>query len=136
MSVIFGEAPRHPQSITLLIKGTNYEIQSPPGDVGLKWARSVHLAADLAGGRNVTKDDRRVQLLLDDASEREMVEELLGDTLPAMLADGVPWSTVQHAAQTVLAWVSIDVETARRFWVMAAPKAVKPKRSPAKKQTR
>lgn len=136
MSVMFGEAPRYPQSITLLIQGVNYEISSPPGDVGLKWSRSVHLAADLAGGRPVAKDDRRVQLLLDDAGEREMVEELLGDTLPEMLANGVPWSIIQHAAQAVLAWVSIDVETARKFWVMDAPKAAKPAKASTRKRTR
>lgn len=133
MSVMFGEAPKLAPSITLLINGTNYTVESPRGDIGLRYTRLSIAAARVASKKEVSPE-LRAKLVLDDSDERMFIEDMLGDTLAAMVAGGVQWPIIQHAAATTLVWISYGVEAAVSYWQQKAP--AKPKAAAGKARSK
>ena len=133
MSVMFGEAPKLAPSITLLINGTNYTVESPRGDIGLRYTRLSSAAARVASKKEVSPE-LRAKLVLDDSDERMFIEHMLGDTLAAMVAGGVQWPIIQHAAATTLVWISYGVEAAVSYWQQKAP--AKPKAAAGKARSK
>ena len=73
-------------------------------------ANSGKLTADAVA------NDPRTKAVLDDAEERELMVSLLGPTLDEMIADGLPWSMIQHVNQTVMIWCVYGMDSAAAFW--------------------
>lgn len=107
--------------INLPIGGKTYRVNSPDAKTGLLVSRLMSVAVDLAAGHEV-EEDARMQLILDDKDELDMMTRVLGkETLDAMIEDKVPWPMVQHALQTTMIWVAQGLPSAEAFWVSVMP---------------
>lgn len=106
-------------------KRKTYHINSPSGRDGLKIEQVTQVAVTLAtGGEDINTE------LMDDDEERSMFQLLLGDQYEEMLADGVTWAWLRHAALTCLMWVSSGLSTAERYWASAGdPERMAPNRA-------
>jgi len=106
-------------SLTLPVPGRDgtvreYRIASPSSEDGLWIERLTGIG--MRAARTGQAPDTE---LLDDDAERNLYQRLLGDTYEAMLADGVTWAWLKHAAKTVLIWCNTSLVDAERFWVAA-----------------
>lgn len=91
-----------------------YRIDSPSGRDGLKIEAITQAAVTLVqGGEDIDTE------LLDDDEERDTFKLLLGDVYEEMLADGVKWVWLRHAALTCLMWVNSGLQTAEQYWASA-----------------
>lgn len=105
--------------IHLPIKGKTYRIQSPSARTGLMVTRLMGIGMDANSGKltaDAVANDPRTKAVLDDAEERELMVSLLGPTLDEMIADGLPWSMIQHVNQTVMIWCVYGMDSAAAFW--------------------
>lgn len=113
-------------SITLPLPGRNgktkvYEIPAVDGETGL-WAE--RLFAEIMKAHEGGKPDAGK---LDDGDERIFYERMLGDTLGEMIADGVKWPRISHAAMTVYTWTTTNRDTAVKYWDAGGnPESVRP----------
>lgn len=142
----FGAAPQLVSSIGLtcstLLGDKEYKIQSPEAATALSYVRLMSLGMSAVNGHEIRDDDPRLtRLKLDDTQERTFLEDMLGDTLDTMLADGVDLPTIQHAGMTVLVWIWQGVDTAGRYWhgesmgKALAPKAPQDRKPKARRRT-
>ncbi|MGV8846371.1 DUF7426 family protein [Tessaracoccus sp.] len=116
----FGAAPKLVSSIELtvptLLGDQTFQIQSPKADVALRYITMVNLGVSAASGVDVSEDPRLARLALDDDQEKTFTEEMLQDTLQAMLDAEVPYPYIQHASMTTLLWIWRGVDTAQAYW--------------------
>lgn len=130
--------------ITLPIRGKDYTIQPPDALTGLEVSRLMSLTVDAVAGRDI-EDDPRVQQVLDAHTKagESLENRVLGPALDEMVADGVPWPSVQLAFQTTMLWITQGAEVAARYWAAGggamgkapqAPSDHKPKRTTRKAQ--
>ncbi|MGI5252772.1 DUF7426 family protein [Actinacidiphila glaucinigra] len=116
-------------TLTLPIKGREYVVEAPSAEIGLRTQALVQAAAIAADG------GRTNERILADAAERDMYADLLGDTHARMIADGVKWPALKHAALTTMVWVVQDREAAERYWNAGGdPKAAAPNRASRRSQ--
>lgn len=111
--------------ITLPIDGTEYTIPGPDAQTGLLVTRLMTLAADAAQGADLD-GDQRVELVLEDADERDLMVRVLGPAFDQMIAGNVRWSMMQHAMQTAMVWISQGSDAAELYWLSggaSGPKA-------------
>lgn len=98
------------ESLHLPIAGKVYTVPAPSAEVGLRTQAIVHAAAVAADG------GRADEQILADAAERDLYADVLGSAHAEMVADGVPWPALKHAAITAMVWISQDKSAAERFW--------------------
>ncbi|MYX36724.1 MULTISPECIES: hypothetical protein [unclassified Streptomyces] len=117
------------ETLTLPIKGREYVIEAPSAEVGLRTQAIVQAAAIAADG------GRANERVLADAAERDMYADLLGPAYEQMIADGVKWPRLKHAALTAMVWVVQSREQAERYWNLGGdPKAAAPNRASRRSQ--
>lgn len=98
-------------SIDLPIDGTVYTVYDVDAETGL-WAQSVlEVGAAAYNGQDLDGAE-----LLDDDAERGVYQRLLAGTFDQMCADGVAWNDIKHASITALVWITVDEESATRYW--------------------
>lgn len=126
----------------LPIGGKVYRVKSPDAATGLYAQRTLVNGMKVAAGEDLSPEDAAA-LQLSDAQERDLYPRLLGDCYQQMIADGVLWELVKHAALTIYVWVGYNREAAEGFWEnVPAGEAPRPtpqdhkapaKKTPAKK---
>ncbi|MFD6885140.1 hypothetical protein [Streptomyces sp. NPDC059957] len=98
------------EALTLPIRGKPYRVPAPSAEVGLLTQALVHAAAVAADG------GRADEQVLADAAERNHYRDVLGPTYDELIADGVSWPELKHAALTCMVWIAQDRVAAERFW--------------------
>ncbi|QCX77673.1 hypothetical protein C9F11_20190 [Streptomyces sp. YIM 121038] len=112
------------ETLVLPIKGRRYTIEAPSAETGLRVQTIVQAAAVAASGGQVDEE------ALGDAAEGDLYRDLLGDAYDQMLADGVKWPALKHAARTAIAWVVQDKAAAERVWLSGGdPSRLAPNRA-------
>jgi hypothetical protein len=95
-------------------KTKTYRVESPSGRDGLKIEQITQIAVTLVqGGEDINTE------MLDDSEEKDTFRLLLGPVYDEMLADGVKWVWLRHAALTCLMWVNSGLQTAEQYWASA-----------------
>lgn len=118
------------ETLELPISGRLYTVPAPSAEVGLRTQAIVHAAAVAADGGRV--DDQ----VLGDAAERDLYAELLGPAHEQMVADGVTWPALKHAAITTMVWVAQDKAAAEKYWNAAGdPSRLAPNRAARRSQS-
>ncbi|MGW2062807.1 DUF7426 family protein [Streptomyces sp. NPDC001937] len=116
-------------TLSLPIKGRTYVVEAPSAEIGLRTQAIVQAAAIAQDG------GRANERVLADAAERDLYADLLGDAYDEMVADGVKWPALKHAALTAMVWVVHSREQAERFWNSGGdPKAMAPNRASRRSQ--
>ncbi|MCT9090587.1 hypothetical protein N4G70_17240 [Streptomyces sp. ASQP_92] len=112
------------ESLPLPIGGTLYTVPAPTAEVGLRTQALINAAAVAADGGKVDEQ------VLGDAAERDLYRDVLGTAHDQMVADGVPWPALKHAALTSMVWIAQDKGAAERFWNAAGdPSRLAPNRA-------
>ncbi|MFJ7902372.1 hypothetical protein ACIQ6V_18080 [Streptomyces sp. NPDC096198] len=112
------------ESLPLPIGGRIYTVPAPSAEVGLRTQALINAAAVAADGG---KADEQV---LGDAAERDLYRDVLGTAHDEMVADGVPWPALKHAALTSMVWIAQDKTAAEKFWNAAGdPNRLAPNRA-------
>ncbi|MFI6485153.1 hypothetical protein ACIBH1_45095 [Nonomuraea sp. NPDC050663] len=110
--------------LELPIKGKTYLVPPASAEVGLYCQRLAEVGMAAAKGQ---QDEGAAEL--DDARESELYRKCLGPVLDEMVADGVSWPRIKHAAITAFFWIAGNDEAAATFWERgpeaAAPEATK-----------
>ncbi|WKK26871.1 hypothetical protein QZH56_15495 [Streptomyces olivoreticuli] len=114
------------ETLRLPIGGRVYTVPAPSAEVGLRTQAIIHAAATAADG------GRADEQVLADAAERDLYADVLGSAHEQMVADGVPWPALKHAAITAMVWISQDKAAAERFWNAAGD----PSRAAPNRETR
>ncbi|MFF5142525.1 hypothetical protein ACFY6U_22820 [Streptomyces sp. NPDC013157] len=97
-------------SLSLPIKGKVYTVPAPSAATGLRVQSIMQAAAAAADGGEVDRE------MLADAAERDMYRDVLGSAHAEMVADGVEWPTLKHAAVTAMVWIMQDKDRAEAYW--------------------
>ncbi|MET7450686.1 hypothetical protein ABZT03_02095 [Streptomyces sp. NPDC005574] len=97
-------------SLPLPIKGKVYRVPAPSAATGLRVQAIMQAAATAADGGQA---DREV---LADAAERDMYADVLGASHAEMVADGVEWPMLKHAAVTAMVWIIQSKDRAEAYW--------------------
>lgn len=113
--------------LKLPIAGKVYALPAVSAKLGLRIVAIMDLGTNLAHGK-FSDADREV---LDDEQEQSLYQEILGPRYDEMLADGVPWEALKHAAMTVMIDVALDRERAEAYWARLGKTT--PAKKPAKK---
>ncbi|WP_053913659.1 hypothetical protein [Streptomyces sp. TP-A0875] len=100
------------ECLSLPIRGRIYTVPAPEAAMGLRTQQLIALAAAAADGQAVTLDDE----LMSDDEESDFYERLLGSAFDDMVADGVKWPLVKHAAVTSMIWIAQNKDAAERYW--------------------
>ncbi|GAA2456932.1 DUF7426 family protein [Streptomyces macrosporus] len=91
-----------------------YVIPSPPAEDGLIVERFVEAM------RQAAKDGTRPDMeFLNDDEERDLYRLVLGPAYDEMVAAGVKWAWLKHAAMTAIVWISTGTSAAERYWKAA-----------------
>ncbi|MFF0744216.1 hypothetical protein ACFYVL_27840 [Streptomyces sp. NPDC004111] len=98
------------ESLSLPRGDTLYVVAAPSAEVGLRTQALINAAAVAADGGAVDEQ------VLGDAAERDLYRDVLGAAHDQMVADGVPWPYLKHAALTAMVWIAQDMAAAERFW--------------------
>ncbi|MFE1770266.1 hypothetical protein [Streptomyces sp. NPDC059008] len=98
------------ETIQLPIGGTVYTVPAPSAEVGLRTQALLNAAAVAADGGRVDEQ------VLSDAAERDLYRDVLGSAHDRMIADGVTWPALKHAALTAMVWITQDKAAAEKFW--------------------
>lgn len=117
--------------LRLPIGGKTYALPPVGSALGIRIVAIMELGSDLANGNEPNTADTE---LLSDGDERALYQEILGPVFAEMLADGVPWAALKHAAMTAMIDVVYDRERAERYWATRLGKTT-PAKKPAKKPT-
>lgn len=88
-------------------KGKTYTVPPPDADTGMRWASLGELV--LFDNPTPAQLER---LKLDDAAETSLYEQVLGDTLAEMKADGVPWPRIRQIAQDAFMYWAVNEQFA------------------------
>ncbi|MBK6015624.1 hypothetical protein [Streptomyces sp. MBT53] len=97
-------------SLVLPIKGKTYRIPAPSAATGLRVQAIMQAAATAADGGQADKE------VLADAAERDMYADVLGTAHAEMVADGVEWPMLKHAAVTAMVWIIQSKDRAEAYW--------------------
>ncbi|MFH8345012.1 hypothetical protein [Streptomyces sp. NPDC018045] len=98
------------ETLAIPIKGTVYTVPAPSAEIGLRVQAITNAAAVAADGGRVD------ETILSDAAERDLFRDVLGTAHRQMVADGVPWPALKHAAITAMVWIAQDQDAAEAFW--------------------
>jgi hypothetical protein len=93
--------------------GKLYRIDDVDAETGLYVEHVMGLGVALAADGEVTDEDIEV---LNDDGEKDLFRRVMGAAYDEMIADGVRWSAIKHAAMTAIVWVLRDEETAEQYW--------------------
>jgi hypothetical protein len=99
--------------LKLPIGGKVYAVPPVSAELGPRLQVVVGAGIDVARGNEVADDNQKI---LDDLGELALYRDILGPVYDEMVADGVPWPALKHAAMTVMIDSATDRETAERFW--------------------
>ena len=111
--------------LRLPISGKVYQVPPVSAELGPQLQALMSSAGDMAEGSDPSDVDRQV---LDDLGEQDLFRRVLGPVYDEMVADGVPWPALKHAAMTVIFDATIDRETAERYWqTLGKPPAARKK---------
>lgn len=113
-------------SLKLPIGGKDYYVPSPPGDIGLQVQRWFD--ALFKDSKNRTDADRQI---LADAEEKDLYAQVLGPVHAELIADGVTWGKIKHAALTSVFWIASGKHAAAKYWARPG----KPETSPNSTKT-
>ncbi|NUQ88962.1 MAG: hypothetical protein HOQ43_10920 [Glycomyces artemisiae] len=103
-------------SLPLPISGKVYIIRDVDAKTGLWMTRMFE--AGIAAHQGKTPADVPV---LDDDEEKTLYERALGERVyDEMMADGVSWGKLKHAAITAMMWHVGNIAAAERFWEAGA----------------
>lgn len=116
--------------LKLPIGGKVYSLPLVSAELGLRIVALFELGTDLAQGRDPNPADHE---LLSDAEELNLFQQVLGAVYGEMLADGVPWTALKHAAMTAMIEVVYDRDRAEAYWsrLGKSTPAKKPVKKPA-----
>ncbi|MET9690139.1 hypothetical protein ABZY81_16955 [Streptomyces sp. NPDC006514] len=118
------------ESIELPVAGRLYTVPAPSAEIGLRTQSLIHAAAVAADG------GRADEQVLGDAAEHNLYRDVLGPAHDAMIADGVMWPTLKHAAITAMVWIAQDKAAAERYWAAAGdPSRLAPNRAARRSQS-
>ncbi|WP_411141392.1 hypothetical protein [Streptomyces sp. x-80] len=98
------------ESLHLPIADTVYTVPAPSAKVGLRTQKLINAAAVAADGGAVDEQ------VLGDAAEQDLYHDVLGSAHDEMVADGVTWPALKHAAITAMVWIAQDKAAAETFW--------------------
>ncbi|WP_405659722.1 hypothetical protein [Streptomyces sp. RK9] len=98
------------EPLVLPIGGRRYTVPAPSADAGIRVQALMRAAAVVANGGDVDAE------LLGNADEEALYRDLLGTAYALMRADKVSFPALKAAAQTVIAWIMHDKQTAERVW--------------------
>lgn len=127
--------------LPLPIAGKIYRVPAVDAATGLRAQATVQLAAKVKAGDEISAVDIAT-LQLDDEEEVDFTESMLGSTYGEMIADGVNWPYIRHAAATAFAWTVMDRDSAAKVWAEGggSPEGRRPapqdRKAPAKKATK
>ncbi|WKU45968.1 hypothetical protein Q3V23_18950 [Streptomyces sp. VNUA116] len=100
-----------------------YTVPAPSAEVGLRTQALINAAAVAADGGRVDEQ------VLGDAAERSLYRDVLGSAHDEMIADGVSWPELKHAAITAMVWIAQDKAAAETYWNSAGdPNRLAPNR--------
>ena len=116
--------------LRLPIGGKVYALPPISSELGLRIIAIMEFGSDLAHGRDPNVGDTAV---LSDADERALYLDILGPCHGEMIADGVAWEALKHAALTAMFDVSMGRPFAEAYWQRLGKQA--PAKKPAKKPT-
>ncbi|MFD9859759.1 MULTISPECIES: DUF7426 family protein [Streptomyces] len=112
------------ERLELPIGGRLYTVDAPSAEIGLRTQALINAAAVAADG------GRADEQVLGDAAERDLYREVLGAAHDQMVADGVKWPALKHAAITAMVWIAQDKTAAERYWNAAGdPSRLAPNRA-------
>ncbi|WKX70051.1 hypothetical protein [Streptomyces sp. XD-27] len=119
------------ESLHLPIKGHTYTVPPPSAETGLRVQALINAAAIAADGGQADED------VLADAAERDLYRDVLGTAHDQMVADGVTWPALKHAAITAMVWIAQDAAAAERYWNAGGdPSRLAPNREARRAQNR
>ncbi|MGW0134824.1 DUF7426 family protein [Streptomyces sp. NPDC003299] len=96
--------------LSLPVKGKTYHVPPPSARTGLTVQAIMQAAASKADGGAFDEE------VLADAAERDLYADVLGPAHAQMIADGVDWPTLKHAAVTAMVWIIQDEAAAELYW--------------------
>lgn len=108
---------------------TTYKVASPDAKTGLYLSTIAKIGVSAAMGQDVPPSELE-KLKLDDDDERGLYEVVLGDTYAQMVADGVPWTLLQHIGQDAYLTFALNEDTANATLIMAASRLGKSRTQP------
>jgi hypothetical protein len=109
--------------LKLPISGKVYVLPPVSAELGPRLQVLMSSGVRLGQGERLADDDKQV---LSDLAEKELYRDLLGPAYDEMIADGVSWPALKHAAMTVLVDATVDRDTAEQYWEnLGKPPAVK-----------
>lgn len=88
----------------------DYDVEAVDGADGI-WAQ--RLLAEVERARESGDADAGK---LDDGDERLLYQRMLGPVMDQMIADGVKWPRISHAAMTVYFWTTVGRDKAVAYW--------------------
>ncbi|PKQ22316.1 MAG: hypothetical protein CVT65_13935 [Actinobacteria bacterium HGW-Actinobacteria-5] len=98
-------------TLDLPIRGRLYRISCP------SYRAAAPIAALVAAAPPTrTGEQTPAQFVLDGVATDAALEALLGDHYGRMLLDGVPPAVIEHAAETVVAWLLHGLDVAVDHW--------------------
>lgn len=91
--------------------GRSYRIPSPDAATGVRLTAMVTLGVAFASGADL--DQREAdKLKLDDAQEKDFLEEVLGSAYGELVGDGVSWTRIQRLGRYCLLHFTLGPEAA------------------------
>lgn len=125
-------------SLKLPIGGTVYEVQPISAELGLRFQDLMDIAAKSKKAQDsqqeYTPDADDVEVL-NDAAEKDLYKEALGDAWEAMVADGVRFAELKLAALYVIFHAVYGDTFADAYWASGG-KAPAPNRAARRTETR
>ena len=125
-------------SLKLPIGGTVYEVQPISAELGLRFQDLMDIAAKSKKAQEAqqeyTPDDSDVEVL-NDAAEKDLYKEALGDAWEQMVADGVRFAELKLAALYVIFHAIYGDTFADAYWASGG-KAPAPNRAARRTETR
>ncbi|MEU9141711.1 hypothetical protein AB0D33_38225 [Streptomyces sp. NPDC048404] len=97
-------------TLALPVGDTTYTVPAPSAATGLRVQAIMQAAATAADGGKVD------EAILADAAERDMYADVLGTAHAEMVANGVSWPQLKHAAVTAMVWIVQSKDAAERYW--------------------
>lgn len=98
-------------SLDVEVQGRTYRIPSPDAATGIRLTAMVNLGIVYASGQPLGEAEAK-QLNLDDAEERDFLEQVLGSAYGEMVADGVSWVRIQRLGRYALLHFTLGPEAA------------------------
>lgn len=94
--------------LILPIAGKKYAVPEFDAELGMR----VEVILNAGAG----KLSERSKQILDDEAERDLYRDVLGPAFDRMVADGVSWPRLKHAALTAMYHFNVSPTFAEAFW--------------------